>query len=181
MTWEGGGSRLQMSCETWSKSPQHRNAVSLSVSIPASGRELVWVTMAPMFSNVEDGWSVVIAGSVTPSKREEDEDPAVHAGLAEVLRALVASASVPFRTPGYAQTGEIHVPSGEVTPSASATFERAVIVAVAKHPWFERRSQTGFSGKPFVDVPFVKASGATTMPIAIVPTSAPSAGKWAGI
>lgn len=182
VAWEGGSSRLQMSCETWSKSPQHRNAISLNISIPASGRSLLWVTIAPTLSDVQDGRSVVIAGSVTPSKCEEDEDPTVHSGFGEALRALVANTSVPFRTPGYAQLGEIHVPTGEVTPSARTTFERVVTVAVIKHPWFERRAQTGFSGSPYVEVPFVKRpagekQAAETKPTAEVPHTA----KWAGI
>ncbi len=182
IAWNGGSSRLQMSCETWSKSPDHRNSVSLSVSIQASGRELLWITVAPALSTAEDGRGVVVAGSVTPSKCDDDEDRGTHKGYAEALRAVVAEAGVPFRSRGYAHLGEIQVPSGEVAPDARTAFKRAVVVAVAKHAWFERRNRTGFAGVPFVEVQWVRGSGSTTVaPVQVQPTSSQRVGKRAGI
>jgi 5-methylcytosine-specific restriction protein B len=157
MTWEGGGSRLQMACETWSRNPQDRNAVSLSVSIPSTRRQVLWVTLAHALRNAEDGRAVAIGASAAPSKLEEGEASATHAGFADALREVIRGAKIPFRTRSYAQLGEVEIPSGSVTPNARTAFERAVVVAVAKHPWFERRERVGFTGLPFVVVPFVSA------------------------
>lgn len=182
VAWEGGSSRLVAECDYWqSNNDQWRHAVALRVRIQATKRELVWVTLRAPVAPAQDGSVVRVRAYIAMSKALPDEAPASFAEQSEKLRATVAAAGIPPASKNHALLCTVAIPDGELTPDPGQVFERLVLLGAIKHAWFERRDRAGFTGTPFVEVPFVTASAPAekwTAPAALV---APEAQKFRGI
>ena len=189
VTWEGGSSRLFALCDFWRRTDEWAHAIGLRVSIAESRRELLWVTLMFYLAAAADGQSVPMRASVAMARAHDDEDGASFIAQNAALRTVVTATKIPMLTPSQAQLCNVSVPSGDVTPDPATALERAVMIGVAKHAWFERRDHVGFKGAPFIEVPFVagppKLAGgpsAVAVPAPVAPGVAKAAGaKRAGI
>ncbi len=184
-SWEGGSSRLFALCDFWRRNDEWAHAVGLRVCIAETRRELLWVTFMFYLAGAADGVSVPMRGNVAMARAYEEEDAASFTAQGVALRRVVVDAKVPMLTAAQAHLCSVAVPSGEVTPDPSTAFERAVTLGVAKHAWFERRDRVGFTGTPFVTVPFVRAQASTGAPAGVAPptpvSAAPAKERRAGI
>ena len=157
-SWEGGSSRLVALCDFWRRTDEWGHAVGLRVCIAESRRELLWVTLMFYLAAATDGASVPMRGNVALSRPFDEEDAASFTAHGVALRKMVSTTKIPMLTAAQAHLCSVAVPSGDVTPDPATAFERAVMVGIAKHAWFERRDRVGFTGTPFTEVPFVKAA-----------------------
>jgi 5-methylcytosine-specific restriction protein B len=186
-SWEGGSSRLVALCDFWRRTDEWGHAVGLRVCIAESRRELLWVTLMFYLAAAADGASVPMRGNVALSRPFDEEDAASFTAHGVALRKTVATTKIPMLTPAQAHLCSVAVPSGDVTPDPETAFERAVMVGIAKHAWFERRDRVGFTGTPFAEVPFVKAApkvgaaAAPTLATALSTVAKPVGEKRAGI
>lgn len=175
-TWEGGSSRLVASCSVWRPDAGYAQSVSLSITVAETGRQVVWMTVMFYLADAVDGAVVPMRGSASVAKREPNEDEGSYLALGPALRACVASAGLPMLSAAQVHAFSVTVPTGEVLPDAATAFRRAVILAIAKHAWFERREHRGFTGAPVVDVAFTAKSAAASAAVAPSPgAGAPSA------
>ncbi len=156
-SWQGGSSRLFVLCDYSRRTDDWAHAVGLRVSIAETRRELLWITLMFYLAAAADGAAVQMRASVAMVKAHDDEDRASFVAHNAALRALITRSGIPMLAPSQAHLCTVAVPSGEVTPDPVIAFERAVLIAVAKHAWFERRGRAGFQGTPFVDVAFAAA------------------------
>lgn len=122
-------------------------AVGLTVAIAATGRELLWITLMFALAQAADGSLVPMRGSVSLAKPNEGEDLATFAKANAALRACVVALGIPMPTPAFLHVCDIGVPSAEIMPDAATAFKRTVMLAIAKHAWFERRDRLGFKGQ----------------------------------
>ncbi|GMV42150.1 MAG: hypothetical protein AMXMBFR64_38660 [Myxococcales bacterium] len=169
VSWEGGAARLIAECDIWKGSDEWRHAVALRVKIAATNREVVWVTLPSALAEASDGSTVPIRASVSLPKPIPGEDPASFTAQSAAIRAFIKDAGVPLITPAQAHLCSIALPDGELNPDAREVFARLLLIGAIKHAWFERRDRAGFTGTPFVEVPFVGAdvqSGGGLAPIA---------------
>ncbi|MCK6503539.1 AAA family ATPase [Myxococcota bacterium] len=156
-SWEGGASRLVVLCDYWRRTDDWEHAIGLRVSIAETRREILWITLMFSLAAAADGAAVPMRASVAMVKAHEDEDRASFLAHNAALRALVSGSGIPMLSPAQAHLCTVAVPGAEVTPDPATAFERAVLIGVAKHAWFERRERAGFQGAPFVDVAFAVA------------------------
>jgi len=156
-SWEGGASRLIVQCEFWRRTDEWAHAVGLKVSIAETRREILWSTFMFPIAEAVDGAAVEVAASVAMFKSHADEDRKSFIALGDSLRSLIKSSGIPMLSPAKAHLCSVTVPSGVVTPDPATIFERAIVIGIAKHAWFERRERSGFRGTPFVDVAFATA------------------------
>lgn len=156
-SWEGGSSRLIVQGDFWRRTDEWAHAVGLKVNIAETRREILWSTFLFPIAEAADGAAVKVAASVAMAKAHADEDRASFTALGDALRALIKGSGIPMLSPAKAHLCTVTVPSGVVTPDPATVFERAVVIGIAKHAWFERRERSGFQGTPFVDVEFAAA------------------------
>ncbi len=157
-SWAGGSSRLVVACDFWRRNDKWAHAVGLAVSIAETRRQVLWVTLMFYITEAPDGTSVPIRASIALAKAHDDEDRATFLAQNATLRDVITRSGMPMLSPANAHLCTVAVPSGELLPDAATAFERAVVIGIAKHAWFERRSRAGFEGTPFVDVSFTVAN-----------------------
>ncbi len=173
-SWSGGSSRLVALCDYWRRTDEWGHAVGLRVSIAESRRELLWVTLMFYLAAAADGASVPMRGNVALARPFDEEDVESFTAHGVALRQTLSTTKIPMLTLAQAHLCSVAVPSGEVTPDPATAFERAVMVGIAKHAWFERRDHVGFTGRPFAEVPFVKASSKGAVAVNPPPEASPS-------
>lgn len=180
VSWDGGASRLVAECDYWKHSDEWRHAVALRVKIAASDRELVWITLPSLLARASDGSTVPVRASVSIPKPIPGEDPASFTAQSSALRATIKGAGVPSLTAAQAHLCSISLPSGELSPDSRVVFTRLLLIGAIKHAWFERRDRVGFTGTPFVAVPFVEVSqhDGGVAPVSPVPAAQRFRGMW---
>jgi 5-methylcytosine-specific restriction protein B len=183
-SWAGGASRLYLSSALYAPNGQWGHAVSLSTKVAANGREVLWITVGVALDESKDGEAVPLKASVTLPKRDDDEEHASYAAHNASLRNTVTATGIPMASTAYAHVCDVAIPGGAVSPDARTAFERAIVLGVAKHAWFERKARIGFTGQPFVDLSFQAAPPPSTDGASAgddAETAQASSGKRAGI
>ncbi|MES2644227.1 MAG: AAA family ATPase [Myxococcota bacterium] len=170
-TWPGGATTLRVMASFWRGGP-HDGQVTLRVAIDATDRELVSITLYPMFHEVPDGGTALIWASTALFPRKEAAPDGQLAALAEHLRARVASEGLVGPTPARVMLGEASVPGPVLHPDAATVFRRLTTVTLIKVPYLLRGGIPGIDGAPPFDVPL----GA---PLAPPPPPDPSTRKGA--
>ncbi len=150
VAWEDGKVDLVLSCAYWRTQDRYRHMVGLRVALASPARELLWVTVA-RYVELADGEPVATPLAAVPiSRRGKDEPLASKQAMNRVLRGHLRDAGIPFATDWYARLARVAIPSGDVD-DARAAFQRAVMIAAVKHPFFERATHRGIQGTALVD------------------------------
>ncbi len=149
--WDGGSSELTVSAAYWQTNDRLRHLVGLKITLAHLDRELLWASVGRWVQRASDGAHAVVPASIHAGKRIEGEPAASVKAMNRALKDLVTRAGIPLHSTWNAQLMLVESPAGSVSPTPAIAFERAVIIALLKHPFFERGKRRGIQGTPLVD------------------------------
>ena len=136
--WDGGSAQLWCSCGfTHGHDPA---PIAFRVKVAgAKRRQLVYVSLGDAIGD-SSAPVVTVKASVGVAK--------IEASQTQSLRGLVGSLDWANKPIGNISVGELALPSGDLTPSPSAVFQRFVQLALVKLPFMLRVGEPGMEGSP---------------------------------
>lgn len=149
-TWEGGSTVLLVRVSWWPTRHAYSHLLGIGISVAATGKELLWVTVALPVRECPDGLEAPVYAQFSLFKRQGED-------AAEMLRAwgyplleAVGRSNLPKGSRWRVLAFSVQVPGGGVSPSAPDALRVLLHLALLKLPFALRGSTDGIQGQhPF--------------------------------
>ncbi len=150
--WDGGHCWLQVQADYTRKQGRSHNFAGFRVRLRDRRQTLVWITVASLIGDADDGTTRKLQASVSTYKRKKDLDPELGAELNVAMRKLLAESGLPVVSAAYAEVCEIAVPSGAVVSGADLAFRRLIELSLLKLEFVDRGPKAKDRGRAIIDL-----------------------------